>query len=225
MLLQADRLLHQHYKTKINAMRQAPNLSPDAAHPSPTASVRMRVVLPALHHYFGALCAILFLAAWVPLANAQTTVQQGAQAELQRLRMTDFFQFPVGPKGLQISAALREAQGKKVSLQGYVVQQEVAAPGQFLLTPRPVQMSQHADGEADDLPPSTVLVSLPAEQKDWLVAYTRGLVEVVGVLDVGRQEGPDGRVSWVRLQLDSEATRRMNAAEFFSYRHSMQHKH
>jgi hypothetical protein len=126
---------------------------------------------------------------------------------------------------LQISATLREAQGKKVSLQGYVVQQEVASPGQFLLTPRPVQMSQHADGEADDLPPATVLVSLPAEQQDWLVAYTRGLVEVVGVLDVGRQEGPDGRVSWVRLQLDSEATRRMNAAEFFSYRHALQHKH
>jgi hypothetical protein len=139
--------------------------------------------------------------------------------------MTEFFQFPVGPKGLQISSSLREAQGKRVSMQGYVVQQEVAAPGQFLLTPRPVQMSQHADGEADDLPPSTVAVSLPAEQQDWIVAYTRGLVEVVGVLDVGRQEGPDGRVTWVRLQLDSEATRRMNAAEFFSYRHAMQHKH
>ena len=206
-------------------MRPAPNLHPAAAHPSPAASVRMRVVLAALHHYFAALCTGLFLAAGVPLAIAQTTVQQGAQAESQRLRMTDFFQFPVGPKGLQISPALREAQGKKVSLQGYVVQQEIAAPGQFLLTPRPVQMSQHADGEADDLPPATVLVSLPAEQQDWMVAYTRGLVEVVGVLDVGRQEGPDGRVSWVRLQLNSEATRRMNALEFFSYRHAMQHKH
>jgi len=110
-------------------------------------------------------------------------------------------------------------------MQGYVVQQEVAAPGQFLLTPRPVQMSQHADGEADDLPPSTVLVSLPAEQQDWIVAYTRGVIEVAGVLDVGRQEGPDGRVTWVRLQLDGDAIRRMNANEFFSYRHAMQHKH
>jgi len=167
----------------------------------------------------------LILGAWIPAAFGQTALQQDRQADPQRLRMTEFFQFPVGPKGLLISQAVLQAQGKKVSLQGYVVQQETAAPGQFLLTPRPVQMSQHADGEADDLPPATVLVSLPAEQKDWLVAYTRGLVEVVGVLDVGRQEGPDGRVSWVRLQLDSEATRRMNAAEFFSYRHALQHKH
>lgn len=206
-------------------MRQAPYISTTLTHRYPAASLRMRSLLQAFRHDFGALVAGLLLAAWVPLALGQTTAQQSVQADSVRLRMSEFFQFPVGPKGLQISPALREAQGKKVSLQGYVVQQEVAAPGQFLLTPRPVQMSQHADGEADDLPPATVLVSLPAEQQDWLVAYTRGLVELVGVLDVGRQEGPDGRVSWVRLQLDSEATRRMNAAEFFSYRHAMQHKH
>ena len=206
-------------------MRQAPYISTTLPHRYPAASLRMRSFLQAFRHYFGALVAGLLLAAWVPLALGQTIAQQSVQADSVRLRMSEFFQFPVGPKGLQISPALREAQGKKVSLQGYVVQQEVAAPGQFLLTPRPVQMSQHADGEADDLPPATVLVSLPAEQQDWLVAYTRGLVELVGVLDVGRQEGPDGRVSWVRLQLDSEATRRMNAAEFYSYRHAMQHKH
>jgi len=164
------------------------------------------------------------MGAWVHVM-AQSAVQQGAQADSLRLRMTEFFQSPVGPKGLQISPSLRDAQGKKISIQGYVVQQEVAASGQFLLTPRPIQMSQHADGEADDLPPSTVLVVLPAEQRDWMVAYTRGLVEVVGVLDVGRQEGPDGRVTWVRLQLDSEATRRMNAVELLTYRHAMQHKH
>ena len=167
----------------------------------------------------------LIFGASITAAFGQTAIQQDRQAGPQRLRMTEFFQFPVGPKGLQISQEVLQAQGKKVSLQGYVVQQEVAAPGQFLLTPRPVQMSQHADGEADDLPPSTVLVLLTAEQREWMVAYTRGLVEVVGVLDVGRQEGSDGRVSWVRLQLDSEATRRMNAAEFFSYRHALQHKH
>jgi len=161
----------------------------------------------------------------IPLALGQTLAAKDLQPDTPRLRMTDFFELPVGPKGLQISSAMRAAQGKRVAIQGYVVQQEVAVPGQFLLTPRPVQMSQHADGEADDLPPSTLLVSLPADQQDWMVAYTRGLIEVVGVLDVGREEGKDGRVTWVRLQLDSEATQRMNAAQFFSYRHAMQHKH
>ena len=204
-------------------MQKSENATP--AETGTTASPRSSLVSPVLRNYLRTLCMALMMGVWVSAAIGQTPFQPSAQPESVRLRMTEFFQFPVGPKGLQISPSLREAQGKRVSMQGYVVQQEVAAPGQFLLTPRPVQMSQHADGEADDLPPSTVAVSLPAEQQDWIVAYTRGLVEVVGVLDVGRQEGPDGRVTWVRLQLDSEATRRMNAAEFFSYRHAMQHKH
>ena len=206
-------------------MRTSENATPGYARSDTTASLRISMADAMPWNLVRALCMGLMVGAWVPVALGQTTVPQSVQPASVRLRMTEFFQFPVGPQGLQISPSLREAQGKRVSLQGYVVQQEVAAPGQFLLTPRPVQMSQHADGEADDLPPSTVAVSLPAEQQDWIVAYTRGLVEVVGVLDVGRQEGPDGRVTWVRLQLDSEATRRMNAAEFFSYRHALQHKH
>lgn len=172
--------------------------------------------------YVGTAWLGLLVGLYMPVSLAQSI---DTQVDVTRLRMTEFFQFPVGAKGLEINPSLQRAQGKRVALQGYLVQQEVAAPGQFLLTPRPVLMSQHADGEADDLPPSTVLVSLPAEQRDWIVAYRRGLVEVVGVLDIGRQEGSDGRVSWVRLQLDSEATRRMNATEFFTYRHAMQHTH
>jgi len=206
-------------------MHQIPCISPAAMRLSRNTSLRLRVLLQGLRHRVGAVFTCLVLGAWVPMAIGQTGVQEGDQALVSRLRMTEFFQFPVGPSGLQFSPSLRQAQGKKVALSGYIVQQEIATPGQFLLTPRPVQMSQHADGEADDLPPSTVLVSLPADQMDWMVAYTSGLVEVVGVLDVGRQEGADGRVSWVRLQLDREATRRMNAVEFLSYRHALQHKH
>ena len=141
------------------------------------------------------------------------------------LRLQDFFQMPVGPKGLVISERLRQAQGYQVRITGYVVQQEVATLGQFLLTPRPVLMSQHADGEADDLPPATVFVRLDAAQHDWAVAHARGLVEVTGTLEVGRQEERDGRVSWFRLQLAPEAIRGMNRFEVTQYLHSLQHTH
>ena len=141
------------------------------------------------------------------------------------LRLQDFFQMPVGPKGLVISERLRQAQGRQVRITGYVVQQEVATLGQFLLTPRPVLMSQHADGEADDLPPATVFVRLDAEQQDWAVAHARGLVEVTGTLDVGRQEERDGRISWFRLQLAPDAVRAMSRFEVTQYRHSLQHRH
>jgi hypothetical protein len=106
-----------------------------------------------------------------------------------------------------------------------MVQQEKVSAGQFLLAQRPVLMSQHADGEADDLPPATVLVELAPEQQDSFVAYTRGMIDVVGELDVGPKESLDGRVSWVRLRLPSVGTRTMNRFEYLNYQHSMQHKH
>jgi hypothetical protein len=86
-------------------------------------------------------------------------------------------------------------------------------------------MSQHADGEADDLPPATVFVRLDASQQDWAVVQARGLVEVTGTLDVGRLEESDGRVSWFRLQLDPQAVRAMSRFEVTNYLHSLQHSH
>jgi hypothetical protein len=147
-------------------------------------------------------------------------------AHAQTLRFSDFYKLPVGPLGLEISPTLEQAAGKQVTLIGYMVQQENGSkPGQFFFTPRPVQMSEHADGDADDLPPATVLVKLAPEQADWLIPHTRGLIQLQGKLSVGRQEASDGRVTWVQLQLDPEATRGMNSFEFSGYLHSLQHSH
>jgi len=163
-----------------------------------------------------ALAQVLQLAPVAPVAEAE---------EAPALSLQDFFQKPVGPQGLLISDRLRQANGKVVRLTGYVVQQEIATVGRFLLTPRPVLMSQHADGEADDLPPATVFVRLSEDQQDWAVAQTRGLVELTGTLEVGRQEERDGRVSWFRLQLAPEAIRGMTRFELTQYLHSLQHAH
>lgn len=141
------------------------------------------------------------------------------------LRFREFFRSPVGPTGLEISDALRRADGAPIRLVGYMVLQENPAAGRFLLTPRPVQMSQHADGEADDLPPATVAVYLDPSQNDWVVPYVRGLAAVSGVLAVGRHEESDGRVSWVRLQLDTDATRGMSELELAVLRHRQLRQH
>lgn len=157
-------------------------------------------------------------------ALAQTPAAQPS-APVTELRFQDFFKLPVGAKGLEIGSALRQADGQTVALTGYMVQQEVPTHGEFMLTPRPVQMSEHADGDADDLPPATVLVKLAPEQRDWAVPHVRGLIRISGVLSVGREEGRNGRVSWVQLQLAPDATRGMNTAEFAGYMHSLQHRH
>ncbi len=161
---------------------------------------------------------------WMGAAQPQVTANV-ANRNATELRFRDFFRTPVGARGLEISDTLRQADGQNVRLVGYMVQQETPAAGRFMLTPRPVQMSEQADGDADDLPPATVLVYLDPSQRDWAVPHVRGLVSVSGVLQVGRFEEGDGRVSWVRLQLDAEATRGMNATELAAYLHSLQHGH
>ncbi|MFT4992655.1 MAG: hypothetical protein ACI9LD_001854 [Polaromonas sp.] len=141
------------------------------------------------------------------------------------LAFKDFFNHPMGSKGLEMSAKLNSANGQRVQITGYMVQQEVPHTGRFMLSPRPVQMSEHADGEADDLPAALVTVYLDDAQKDWLIPYKRGLMTLSGQLSVGRLEERDGRVSWVRLVLPAQATRGMDSAELTNYLQAQQHAH
>jgi hypothetical protein len=145
--------------------------------------------------------------------------------EAAPLQFSEFFKMPLGPAGLEISDTLRKANGRMVRMTGYMVQQETPHPGHFILTPRPVQMSEHADGDADDLPAAWLMVDLPAEQLNALVPHVRGLIEVSGRLSVGRFEAEDGRVSWVRLQLQPGATRAMRPEEWHEHLHEAQHAH
>jgi hypothetical protein len=135
------------------------------------------------------------------LDSANTPTSPAVQAT--RLAFQDFFTLPVGPSGLQLSPALLAATGRQVRLVGYMVAREESEAGRFLLTPRPVRMSEHADGEADDLPPATVTVWLPANQAALRLPHQDGLIELIGRLEVGRDEAADGRVSWFRLYLDA----------------------
>jgi hypothetical protein len=120
------------------------------------------------------------------------------------LRFGDFFAAPIGPRGPQPSAALLAASGQRVQIIGYMVAQELPSPGQFLLTPRPLHMSEHADGDADDLPAATVVVLLPEAERERVPLPTHGLLQLTGRLNVGREEMADGRISWVRLLLEPQ---------------------
>jgi hypothetical protein len=126
-----------------------------------------------------------------------------AGAAPQDLRFRDFFASPIGPRGLEMTAALKAADGKRVQLTGYMVAQEDAPTGHFFLTPLPLRMSEHADGDADDLPPSTVLVVMPTRDAGHTLSHTPGLLRLTGVLKVGRHQMDDNRVVWVRLLLDA----------------------
>ena len=145
---------------------------------------------------------LISILAWPGAAGAQ----QGAdQVGPPRLALGSFFVSPVGPRGLELAEPLRQAAGRSVRLVGYMVAQEQSTPGEFLLTPRPLRLSEHADGDANDLPPATVTVLLDDSQHALVVPHRAGLLELVGRLDVGRREDAQGRVSWVRLRLPPDA--------------------
>lgn len=160
------------------------------AHPVRSALVRLSFVLA-------------LTGAGAVQASDQTSAAAPPTTPPLRVAFQDFFTLPVGPAGLQLSPAVQAAQGRRVRLVGYMVAREQAEPGRFMLTPRPVHMSEHADGEADDLPPATVTVLLPADQATTRLPHQEGLIELIGRFEVGRDEADDGRVSWFRLHLDT----------------------
>jgi hypothetical protein len=157
------------------------------------------------------LISLLALAGLIALpASAQTAAQTATQTSTQpaapvELRFADFFAQPIGPRGLEPSAALLAARGRDVRLVGFMVQREQPQAGRFLLTPRPVALSEHADGDADDLPAATVTVLLPEAQRERFIAHQPGPVALTGRLEYGPAEDDTGRVSWVRLHLAPDA--------------------
>jgi len=134
-----------------------------------------------------------------------TAMAVGLADEPIELRFADFFVQPIGPRGLEPTPRLLAAQGQTVRLVGFMVLREQALPGRFLLTPRPLAMAEHADGEADDLPASAVTVLLPEGQRERLVAHQPGPLALSGRLEFGPEEDASGRVSWLRLHLAPEA--------------------
>ena len=121
--------------------------------------------------------------------------------DVTEIKFGDFFVRPVGTRGLEVTDKLRQLDGRRVRILGYMVQQEEAPPGRLLLAPVPAQIHEHDNGLADDLPPSLVFVSVPT-LPDSPVPHVPGLMLLTGTLGVGGQAEKDGRISLVRLTLD-----------------------
>jgi hypothetical protein len=107
---------------------------------------------------------------------------------------------PAGERGLEYTAGLRELEGRRVQVTGFMVREERRAPGLFLLTPRPVRI-EGTEGIAD-LPPTTVHVVLEESRAGAPVGYRPGQITVTGTLELGVQPLRDGRNSIVRVRLE-----------------------
>ena len=148
------------------------------------------------------------------------------------LSFQEFFQTPIGPRGLALSDKTRSLQDQFVTLTGYRVKTDVPTVGWFLLAPLPNQVSPEEDGDANDLPANTVLVtlapsspsspsplsplSLPSplshpSQKGLSVLPMpmptpmngdSGRMTLKGRFHWGAERAPDGQTYWFSLQLN-----------------------
>jgi hypothetical protein len=128
-------------------------------------------------------------------------VHNAYAVDIPLLNFSDLLQHPIGPQGLEISPNAKSLHGQNVRLRGYMVKSEEDSIGQFYFAPVPIQLSEHADGPANDLPASAVLVKLDPSQANWAVSHKAGTLVLEGTLRVGRQEDAQGTVSWFQLQL------------------------
>jgi hypothetical protein len=156
---------------------------------------------------------LVFSAGFLGLTISTQACSQVSQDANQAipLELKGFFKMPVGPKGLEVSEKVLNASGQKVQLTGYMVKNELPIPGAFILSPRPVQMSEHADGDANDLPASVCWVYLDDRQKNWIVPYISGLLTIEGQFTFKRIEASDGSVAWFHLYLAPDAVSAFNA--------------
>ena len=152
-----------------------------------------------------------------PIASTSTATP----AEV--LSFQEFFQTPIGHRGLALSDKTRSLQDQFVTLTGYRVKTDVPTLGWFLLAPLPNQVSPEEDGDANDLPANTVLVTLapssPSPPSPLSHPSQKGLsvlhmpmpmpmngdsarMTLKGRFHWGAERAPDGQTYWFSLQLN-----------------------
>lgn len=162
-----------------------------------------------------ALCAVL--SCGVARADASKVVAapqvlqvhavQPPAADTQDLKFRDFFALPIGPRGLVPSQRLLGLANQRVRIVGYMARQEDPSPGILIVAPVPVALGDEDERFSDDLPASAIYVHLSAADSGVTAAWMPGLLSFSGVLRIGATSEADGRISFVRLELDSALSR------------------
>lgn len=118
------------------------------------------------------------------------------------LKFREFYTLPIGPRGLAPSARLLGLAGQRVRVVGYMARQEVPSAGVLIVAPLPVALGDEDESFSDDLPATALYVHLAAGDRERAVPWMPGLLAFSGVLELGAAREADGRMSFVRLQLD-----------------------
>jgi len=137
------------------------------------------------------------LALVVSLASAS---DQAASKELPRLDLAKLY--VTNAIGARVAPEVEALEGCRVRVTGFMAKMEEYVPrGALYLTRVPIETEEGGAGTGD-LPPGALRVEIPRLAGDE-IEWIPGPIEAVGVLQVGRVEDEEGRVSWLRLVVDA----------------------
>lgn len=122
-------------------------------------------------------------------------------SDIEVVDLRNIFKTPLGRYGLEFDSNFLSLNHHLIQITGYMVKSDEPELGSFLLSIRPVQLHREDDGQADDLPPSTIKVLLDPSQSSLSVPYLSGLHTFRGTLLIGRREVAGEPFSWISLQL------------------------
>ena len=137
------------------------------------------------------------------LAGLCGAIAMAAEVEaVTRLAFADFYQRPIGPRGLEPNARLLALAGARVELSGFVARTHDAPVSVAILAATPVTLDDEDEGLADDLPAAVAYLHATDARIAAAIGACRGAMRVAGRLELGRQPEADGRASFVRLRAD-----------------------
>ena len=142
----------------------------------------------------------------IPAALAVRAMLPPPPAGVTDIKFGEMIRMPIGPAGLEPTDKLLALAGRRVRMVGFMVRQDNATPGSFILSPVPVALGDEDESLSDDLPPTAVFVHFE-DRLARPVPYAGGLLHMSGTLEVGAKDEGDGHVSSYRLRLDPVSTR------------------
>lgn len=118
---------------------------------------------------------------------------------VEEISFQEFYQLPVGPRGLEPSAKLRSLNGKRVRILGFMGEMPRADKRNFIFAPVPLKPQPEEYGLCDDIPATHVLVTIPGNP-DESIPFSAAPMLLTGVLSL--VTGSDNsETSFVRMLL------------------------
>lgn len=118
------------------------------------------------------------------------------------LDLSEIYVAPAGPRGFELTEKARGLADSKVQVKGYMVRYPHPDPKLFILSSAPMVLNFAEYRLADSLPPYAIHVITDVPEGKAFNFYKPEMI-LLGTIEYGPHTELDGRVSHIRLRLDS----------------------